>query len=103
MSRSAPPIIRLARLGRGRAEGAGEGSFARDLRFWFHLYVSLRLRKALSNKVTRLRHPSIATMAIRGLVTVFSIRTLINALAILGLGHSAPTRLCRSDSILVPF
>ena len=27
MSRSAPPIIRLARLGRGRAEGAGEGSF----------------------------------------------------------------------------
>jgi len=27
MSRSAPPIIRLARLGRGRAEGAGEGGF----------------------------------------------------------------------------
>jgi hypothetical protein len=31
MSRSAPPIIRLARLGRGRAEGAGEGGFWRAI------------------------------------------------------------------------
>jgi hypothetical protein len=31
MSRSAPPIIRLARLGRGRAEGAGEGGFSRAI------------------------------------------------------------------------
>ena len=31
MSRSAPPIIRLARFGRGRAKGAGEGDFLRAI------------------------------------------------------------------------
>jgi len=41
-------------------------------------------------------------MAIGGLVTIFTVGTLVYTLAILGLGPPASARLRRSNTILVP-
>jgi hypothetical protein len=51
--------------------------------------------------IVPVNHASITAVAICGLVTIRAVGALVYTLAILGLGPPAPTRLRRSNSILV--